>query len=365
MNTRDKLNPAIYSITNTLNNKRYIGSATRLKERWRVHKYLLRKNKHFNNHLQNAWNKYGEENFKFESIELISNYNIEKLTSILIEREEYFIIYYNANNNKFGYNSRIKCNSNLGHKMSEEQKKKLSIVKMGKYTEAQRQSRIEYGLKRRGIPNTEISNWWKNLSKIEKENLINRRVNTLKEINKYKKENFGSIFTDESIKKIQNTRIKRGTSKIVQAYNLDGSFYKKYNSYSEALRDFDVNTKNGASIFCSIKNGYLFKDKMWKIGNSMMNENEYNIFKEKSNSLKSNLKYKRMSITGEILIFNTKIKCANSINVSNKDRKFNESFLNGNLFKGYHWQIIEPITGNSIYDNGVKTGNSERIPSEI
>ena len=72
-----------------------------------------------------------------------------------------------------------------------------------------------------------------------------------------------------------------------------------------------------------------------------------------------------MSITGEILIFNTKIKCANSINVSNKDRKFNESFLNGNLFKGYHWQIIEPITGNSIYDNGVKTGNSERIPSEI
>ena len=33
MNTRDKLNPAIYSITNTLNNKRYIGSATRLKER--------------------------------------------------------------------------------------------------------------------------------------------------------------------------------------------------------------------------------------------------------------------------------------------------------------------------------------------
>jgi hypothetical protein len=39
----------------------------RLKE----HKNELRKNKHFNPYLQNAWNKYGEKNFKFEIIETI------------------------------------------------------------------------------------------------------------------------------------------------------------------------------------------------------------------------------------------------------------------------------------------------------
>lgn len=352
MAKRDKLNPAIYSITNISNNKRYIGSATRLKERWRVHKYLLRKNKHFNNHLQSSWNKYGEENFNFEIIELITDCDISKLVDTLIKKEEHFILYYNSNNPKFGYNHRTTCNSNLGNKMSEEQKIKLSIAKKGKYTEAQRQARIKCGFERRGIPNDFISNWWKELPQEQKDEIINKKVNSLKETNKYKKEKFGSIITKEHLNKLQTTRVERGTSKVIQAYNLDGSFYKKYNSCSQILKDFFISVKNSLMI----KNGILFCNKILKIGNEPMTKDEYFDFKKKINSFKLNLKYKKVSVDGSSEIFNTKNECAQSIGLSKQNDLLKQSFENKSIYKGYYWEIIEPITGDSIYENGVKTG---------
>lgn len=59
----------IYSITNVLNKKIYIGSAVNIKKRWSDHRYCFLKNKHHNSHFQSAWNLYGESNFKFEVIE--------------------------------------------------------------------------------------------------------------------------------------------------------------------------------------------------------------------------------------------------------------------------------------------------------
>lgn len=59
----------IYEILNTVNNKAYIGSSINIKGRWQKHKALLRHNKHENKKLQNAWNKYGEDNFKFSILE--------------------------------------------------------------------------------------------------------------------------------------------------------------------------------------------------------------------------------------------------------------------------------------------------------
>lgn len=53
----------IYCIQNIFNNKRYIGSSKNIIVRLEKHRSLLRKNKHENKHLQNAWNKYKEENF--------------------------------------------------------------------------------------------------------------------------------------------------------------------------------------------------------------------------------------------------------------------------------------------------------------
>lgn len=62
-------NCGIYIIRNLVNDKIYVGSSVNIKRRFAQHKSTLRHNTHKNKHLQNAWNKYGEENFEFVTIE--------------------------------------------------------------------------------------------------------------------------------------------------------------------------------------------------------------------------------------------------------------------------------------------------------
>jgi group I intron endonuclease len=58
----------IYKIQNLDTGLFYIGSAKNLKRRFDHHIGRLRNNKHKNQHLQNAWNKYGESSFSFVPI---------------------------------------------------------------------------------------------------------------------------------------------------------------------------------------------------------------------------------------------------------------------------------------------------------
>jgi len=58
----------VYQVVNIANDKRYIGSSVNLKNRWAHHKSRLNNGKHGNQHLQRAWNRYGEESFEFEVI---------------------------------------------------------------------------------------------------------------------------------------------------------------------------------------------------------------------------------------------------------------------------------------------------------
>jgi group I intron endonuclease len=66
----------IYKIRNKLNGKFYIGSSVDISRRFSHHQLDLSKNKHDNPHLQNAWNKYGGENFEFEIVRLCSKINL-------------------------------------------------------------------------------------------------------------------------------------------------------------------------------------------------------------------------------------------------------------------------------------------------
>ena len=58
----------VYEILNTTNGNRYIGSAKCFARRWTAHRNHLIKGTHHSRHLQSAWNKYGEESFKFKPI---------------------------------------------------------------------------------------------------------------------------------------------------------------------------------------------------------------------------------------------------------------------------------------------------------
>jgi len=57
--------PSIYKIVNKINQKYYVGSSVNPTQRWNNHKRHLCLNKHANDYLQRAWNKYGKDAFDF------------------------------------------------------------------------------------------------------------------------------------------------------------------------------------------------------------------------------------------------------------------------------------------------------------
>lgn len=88
----------IYSITNLINSKRYIGSTKRaFHARKTRHLRLLRNNKHYNSHLQASYNKYGVENFIFEVLETCNLEDVEL-------KEAFYIKHFNSNLKINGYN---------------------------------------------------------------------------------------------------------------------------------------------------------------------------------------------------------------------------------------------------------------------
>lgn len=114
----------IYKITNIINNKVYIGSAIKLKQRFYHHKYYLNKHKHKNKYLQLSWSKYGSDNFKFEIVEYCE-------VNRLIEREQYWIDKLKCYDRKIGYNINPIAGSSLGKPCSKETKLKISLANKG------------------------------------------------------------------------------------------------------------------------------------------------------------------------------------------------------------------------------------------
>lgn len=53
----------VYAICNTVTGEAYIGRARRLKQRWKAHRDLLEREKHFNVGLQASWQQHGERAF--------------------------------------------------------------------------------------------------------------------------------------------------------------------------------------------------------------------------------------------------------------------------------------------------------------
>jgi group I intron endonuclease len=111
----------IYKIHNIKNHKIYIGSSIDITHRISEHKRKLINNYHENEHLQKSFNKYGIENFIFEIIEECDN-------TILLERESYWITYYNSYDKNLGYNFREPLNN---HFLRDETILKMSEVKKG------------------------------------------------------------------------------------------------------------------------------------------------------------------------------------------------------------------------------------------
>lgn len=63
----------IYKIRNVVNDKFYVGSTVDSRKRFWAHRKALRLGNHDCIHLQRAWDKYGEDCFKFEIIEQLNS----------------------------------------------------------------------------------------------------------------------------------------------------------------------------------------------------------------------------------------------------------------------------------------------------
>lgn len=102
----------VYKITCIANKRIYIGSAANLYKRKYDHFRTLRLNQHHNPIMQNAWNKYGEQSFTFEVLEIV-------LPISLTAREQYWF-------NKFkpfpprGFNILPEAGTTLGREYSPE-----------------------------------------------------------------------------------------------------------------------------------------------------------------------------------------------------------------------------------------------------
>ena len=159
----------IYQIRNLVNGKIYVGSSVNLETRKTRHYWELENNRHNNQHLQRAYNKYGLDKLVFEVLEYVEK-------DMLLEREQYYIDTLNVVNE--GYNIRPiaarafwvwtptqkqnRCGVNnpmYGKHLSEEHKKCLSEAHKGripwnkgrKMTESERLQVREYNGKSKRV----------------------------------------------------------------------------------------------------------------------------------------------------------------------------------------------------------------------
>lgn len=108
----EELKSGIYKITCLKNNMAYVGQAINIQDRWKTHIQCLNRNKHHNIHLQRAWNKYGENNFKFDIIEYCEKEDLN-------DKEIYWIKELSSFKN--GYNRTLGGGGILGRKYTKEE----------------------------------------------------------------------------------------------------------------------------------------------------------------------------------------------------------------------------------------------------
>ena len=89
----------IYCIRNSITGERYIGSSVNLDARWLIHRTQLQRRCHHAAKLQAAWNRYGQGNLLFETVEEVT----DRDNRTLCQREQYWIDHHDSY--RKGYNS--------------------------------------------------------------------------------------------------------------------------------------------------------------------------------------------------------------------------------------------------------------------
>lgn len=206
----------IYKIICTANKKIYIGSSINLRDRRNAHFSELRRNKHGNRHLQNAWNKYGEQAFTFEVVEFV-------LPMSLTSREQHWLNLLSPFGKK-GFNLAPEAGSSLGVKRlpcAPETIEKIRQGNLGKNVSPETREKLRgntYALgHKRSLETREKMRQAKLGNKYSLGNKHNLgRKQTPKHIEHNRRANFGREFTTEHRAKLRQAAALRQERKRAQ-----------------------------------------------------------------------------------------------------------------------------------------------------
>lgn len=230
----------IYKILNIINNKVYIGSSINIERRFYEHLRHLKENYHINKHLQNAYNKYGENSFKFSII-------VNTKESILRRAEQLYINKFQADNPKYGYNKAVVI-SNTSNFKKNQVIIKLDSNYIGCYDK-----------------NGKIVKVFRNIGEVyiflgNKFSRVYEAINSnlTKTANSYY-----WIRIDISRSKFPNKiipKIRKGRHRKIKQYDLNDNFIKEWNSAIEAAHTLRLSSFN---ITRCLKKNNIYKKFKW------------------------------------------------------------------------------------------------------
>lgn len=257
----------VYTITNTIDNKVYVGYSSDIPKRFKEHQWALLNNRHVNMHLQNAWNRDGEQHFKFE---LLETYSVHYLLAM----EHYWCNMLNTHDRKFGYNILPTHPSKIAYTHSKESRVKISNGNKGRVLTKEHIEKI--ASQRRGKPSNRLgvklsdetrerlkdSHVGNKHSEETKRKMSASRLGKTLNINENAQANRKVQFsTIRHIAFFPENIIKR--SKKILQYTLGEVFLKETTMYElkqEGFKKIKFITKSSGKRFTKSK-GYLWKYK--------------------------------------------------------------------------------------------------------
>lgn len=238
----------IYTITNTINGKVYVGLSKNMAQRKSRHFTALQSGKHANGYLQNEYIKYGKQHFDFEVIEFCAE-------EYMASQENYWSNMLMATNRVFGYNIEP-TNPNKNNVISNETRLKISKAIKGRYLGrvVSVETRVKMSASRVG----------KIATKEHRENIsISQKGRKMPQYQKdlLMKYHLGRVTTDKQKVLLRQNSVTR---KPILQYNKDGVFLKEYMSIKQATLESGVSRN-------AIRSSFLQKRKsnkyIWRIKN--------------------------------------------------------------------------------------------------